>query len=307
MSATETEKVRPKVRAKVQPKAQPRGQARPQARSQPKGQDSVIAEAVSFSKDALGLEDPVTRLRALASFGTSLLRVNRGVIAKGYRQAPEKPLELFEAEYCPFCRHVREALTELDLDAMIYPVPKRGKRFHPLLKKLSGKTKVPFLNDPNTGIKLGESEAIVKYLYEQYGHAWDKAPERRITTSTLASASRGKNGMFAHASRKPRKSLELYSWEGSPYARLVRETLCELEIPYLLHNVGKTPGSHADYMPPEYRAQYMHDYMPGTENRRRMLARAGKVQVPYLIDPNTGVAMFETRRIQEYLRKTYGA
>jgi glutathione S-transferase len=271
------------------------------------GGDSLIAEAVSFGKSALGLEDPGTRLRALASLGTSLLRVNRGVVVKGHRHTPKQPLELFEAEYCPFCRHVREALTELDLDAMIYPVPKRGKRFHARLKKLSGKTKVPFLHDPNTGKSLGESEAIVEYLYKQYGFEWEKVPERRITTSTLASASRGKSGMFAHASKRPRKALELYSWEGSPYARLARETLCELEIPYLLHNVGKTPGSHADYMPPEYRAEYMHDYMPGTENRRTMLARAGKVQVPYLIDPNTGVAMFETRKIQEYLRKTYGA
>jgi glutathione S-transferase len=239
--------------------------------------------------------------------GTSLLRVNRGVVVKGHRKAPRKPLELFEAEYCPFCRHVREALTELDLDAMIYPVPKRGKRFHARLKKLSGKTKVPFLHDPNTGTKLGESEAIAEYLYKEYGHDWDKGPERRLKTSVLATATRGKSGMFARPSSRPRKPLELYSWEGSPYARLARETLCELEIPYLLHNVGKTPGSHADYLPPEYRAEYVHDYMPGTENRRKMLARAGKVQVPYLIDPNTGTAMFETRDIQQYLRKTYGA
>jgi glutathione S-transferase len=47
--------------------------------------------------------------------------------------------------------------------------------------------------------------------------------------------------------------------------------------------------------------------MPGTENRRKFLERAGKIQMPYLIDPNTGVAMFETRDIQDYLRKTYGA
>jgi glutathione S-transferase len=272
-----------------------------------KARDSAITEAVSFGTDALGLDDPGTRLRALASFGASLLRINRGVIVKGHRKAPVQPLELFEAEYCPFCRHVREALTELDLDAMIYPVPKRGKRFHPLLKKLSGKTKVPFLHDPNTGVKIGESEAIVEYLYKEYGFDWERVPERRISTSALATATRGKKGMFAHASKRPRKPLELYSWEASPYARLVRETMCEYEIPYLLHNVGKTPGSHADYMPPEYRAQYMHDYMPGTENRRKMLERAGKVQVPYIIDPNTGVSMFETRKIQEYLRKTYGA
>ena len=266
-----------------------------------------LAEAVAFGTDALGLDDPATRLRALASFGTSLLRINRGVIVKGRRKAPAQPLELFEAEYCPFCRHVREALTELDLDAMIYPVPKGGTRHKKRLMRLSGKTKVPFLHDPNTGTKIGESEAIAEYLYKEYGFDWQKVPERRISTSAMATATRGKKGMFARPSKKPLKPLELYSWEGSPYARLVRETMCEYEIPYLLHNVGKTPGSHSDYMPPEYRARYMHDYMPGTENRRKMLQRAGKVQVPYIIDPNTGVAMFETRNIQEYLRKTYGA
>jgi glutathione S-transferase len=282
--------------------------AKPEAVGKPgKAEESTLAEAVSFGTDALGLDDPAMRLRALASFGTSLLRINRGVIVKGRRKAPAQPLELFEAEYCPFCRHVREALTELDLDAMIYPVPKGGKRHKKLLMQMSGKTKVPFLHDPNTGVKLGESEAIAAYLYKEYGFDWEKVPERRISTSAMATATRGKMGMFARPSKKPRKPLELYSWEGSPYARLVRETMCEYEIPYLLHNVGKTPGSHADYMPPEYRAQYMHDYMPGTENRRRMLERAGKVQVPYIIDPNTGISMFETRKIQEYLRKTYGA
>jgi len=269
--------------------------------------DGVLGEFVAFTVSALGLTDPGTRLRALASTGTSLLRVNRGVIVKGHRKSPAKPLQLFEAEYCPFCRHVRESLTELDLDAMIYPVPKGGKRFRNRLIKLGGKATVPFLHDPNTGTKLYESEAIATYLYKEYGLDWEKVPERRITTSTLASASRGKSGMFAKPSKAPQKPLELYSFEGSPYARLVRETLCELEIPYLLHNCGKTPGSHADYLPPEYRAEYVHDYMPGTDNRRKFLQRAGKIQMPYLIDPNTGVAMFETRAIQDYLRKTYGA
>jgi glutathione S-transferase len=268
---------------------------------------NVLNEIAAFGVSALGLNDPVTRLRAAASLGASLLRVNRGVIVKGHRKAPKVPLVLFEAEYCPFCRHVREALTELDLDAMIYPVPKGGKRHRQRLMKLGGKAKIPFLHDPNTGRKLYESEAIAEYLYKEYGQDWDKVPARRIVTSTLASAARGKKGMFAVPSKAPKKPLELYSWEGSPYARLARETLCELEIPYLLHNVGKTPGSHADYLPPEYRAEYVHDYMPGTENRRKFLARAGRVMVPYIIDPNTHVAMFETRKIQEYLKKTYGA
>jgi glutathione S-transferase len=271
------------------------------------GSSAVLDEVVSFAKHTLGLGDPGTRLRALASFGTTLLRINRGGIVKGRRRAPERPLELYEAEFCPFSRHVREALTELDLDAMIYPVPKGGKRFRQRLAKLGGKAKIPFLHDPNTGAKLYDSEKIVAYLYKQYGHEWQDVPERNIATSTLASLVRGKSGMFAVPSKAPRKPLELYSFESSPYARLTRETLCELQIPYLLHNVGKTPGSHADYLPPEYRYEYVHDYMPGTENRRKFMQRTGRVMVPYIVDPNTNTAMFETRNIEAYLRKTYGA
>ncbi|MDU6056014.1 MAG: glutathione S-transferase N-terminal domain-containing protein, partial [Acinetobacter junii] len=29
-------------------------------------------------------------------------------------------------------------------------------------------------------------------------------------------------------------------------------------------------------------------------------------QVPYLVDPNTGVKMFESAKIVEYLKKQYG-
>ena len=58
------------------------------------------------------MTDPITVARAVASLGTSLLRVNRGLMVKGNRGAPAKTLQLFEAEYCPYCRHVREALTE---------------------------------------------------------------------------------------------------------------------------------------------------------------------------------------------------
>ena len=52
---------------------------------------------------------------------------------------PEKTLELYEFEGCPFCRKVREALTVLDLDAMIYPCPKGGPRFRPMVRERGGK------------------------------------------------------------------------------------------------------------------------------------------------------------------------
>ena len=253
------------------------------------------------------MKDPLSLARAVASLGTSVLRVNRGVIVKGHRQTPAKTLELYEAEYCPYCRHVREALTELDLDVMIYPIPKNAKRHVARLKKLGGETTVPFLHDLNTGVKMYDSEAIANYLYEQYGLEGEEVPQRRILTSTLATLSRGKTGMFAAPNKPAAKRLELYSFEGSPYARLAREVLCELEIKYLLHNCGKTPGGHADYYPPEIRFENMHNYMPGTDNRRKFLKRTGRIMMPYIVDPNTGVDMFQTRDIIEYLRETYAA
>lgn len=253
------------------------------------------------------MHDPLNIAKAVASLGTSVLRVNRGLIVKGNRQKPAKTLELYEAEYCPFCRHVREALTELDLDAMIYPIPKNAKRHVARLKKLGGETKVPFLHDPNTGVKMYDSEEIVKYLYEQYALENEPVPERRILTSTLATLTRAKNGMYAAPNKPASKRLELYSFEASPYARLVREVMCELEIKHLLHNCGKTPGGHSDYYPPEIRYENMHNYMPGTENRRKFLERTGRIMMPYIVDPNTGVDMFQSKDIIEYLRETYGA
>ena len=44
-------------------------------------------------------------------------------------QRPAQLLELYEFEACPFCRKVREALTILDLDAMIFPCPKGAPGF----------------------------------------------------------------------------------------------------------------------------------------------------------------------------------
>ncbi len=64
---------------------------------------------------------------------------------------------------------------------------------------------------------------------------------------------------------------------------MVREVLCCLEIPYLLHNVAR-----------------------GSRRSEAFVARSGKTRVPYLVDPNTGTEMFESREIVGYLRETYG-
>ncbi len=246
-------------------------------------------------------------INALKALPPSVVRAARGSVVKHGGKKPKKLIELYEAEYCPFCRYVREALTELDLDAVIYPVPKKGTRFRSKVEKLGGKPTVPFLRDPNTGTHMYDSEAIVNYLYSHYGPEGATAPARVLRTSVMATAMRGTQGMFAKPSQAPAKRLELYSFESSPYCRMVRETLCELEIPYVLHSVGKGSAVPVAWLTPAARKFLkLTDSTPLTENRQRLKKRAGRVQVPYLVDPNTGAALFESAEIQKYLRETYG-
>ena len=230
----------------------------------------------------------------------------RGSVARPAPKQPAQPLRLYEFEGCPFCRLVREVLTELDLDVMIHPCPKGGTRFRPEVERLGGKQQFPFLVDPNTGDMLYESADINAYLYRVYG---DRAPRHRggpatMLGSNLATAIRGMKGMSARSSTAPHEPLELYSFESSPYSRPVRELLCELEIPYLLRNFGK--AHKADMGPPWVRDRFFPDAPITSRNRQAMREHTGRSQVPFLIDPNTGVEMYESDAICAYLKKTYG-
>ena len=235
----------------------------------------------------------------------------RGTVAfRPVRKQPEKPIELYEYEASPYCRLVREALTELDLDAMIHPCPAGGTRFRPKVQVLGGKEQFPFMVDPNTGARLFESADIVKYLAKTYeGRSrTSKGVKRRIAVGGAYGASalrgwRGFRGMKARPAKAPEKPLELFSFESSPFSRLVREVLCELELPYLLRNAGK--GNWADMGPPWVRDRLWRSEPGSGRNRKVLFERTGRVQVPYLIDPNTGAAMYESADIIRYLEKTY--
>jgi glutathione S-transferase len=243
----------------------------------------------------------------------SQLRGWRGTGIKGRaRQQPQQPLQLYEFEASPFCRLVRERLTELDLDVMVYPCPKGGQRFRPTVKKLGGKQQYPFMVDPNTGTSLYESYDIIRYLNETYeGKVRNpKGLRRQLAVgmalgATLSRALRGVRGFKARLSNTPEKPLELYSFESSPFSRLVREVLCELELPYLLHNTGKARMS--DMGPPEMRDKIFKGPKGTSRNRRFLDEHTGQVQVPYLIDPNTGVEMYESDKIIAYLENVYAA
>ncbi|KAJ9695093.1 hypothetical protein PVL29_010542 [Vitis rotundifolia] len=82
---------------------------------------------------------------------------------------PEKPIEIYEFESCPFCRKVREIVAVLDLDVLFYPCPRNGPNFRPKVAQMGGKQQFPYMVDPNTGVAMYESDDIIKYLVGKYG------------------------------------------------------------------------------------------------------------------------------------------
>ncbi len=224
----------------------------------------------------------------ISSTAASVVRFPLGLRVGAIGPRPEKRLELYDIEACPYCRKVREALTMLDLDVLIRPTPHGGTRFRPEAIARGGKEQFPLLVDPNVDALIYESDEIVAHLYARYGHGRPPLGLRLGTfgnaTSGLASVLRAGGGRNVRPARAhaPIEPLELWSFELSPYSRRVREELCELELPYVLHNVGRE-----------------------SPRRPELLARAGKVMVPYLEDPNTNTKMFESREIVRYLGDTY--
>lgn len=241
------------------------------------------------------------------SLAVSTLAGWRGTVARGVARQPEQVITLYEFEGCPFCRLVREALTELDIDVLIKPCPKGGQRFRPEVTAAGGKAQFPYLVDPNTDTALYESGDIIAYLSRTYGAK--RRPSAggglSVISSQLAALPRAWAGVRARASKAPSQPLELFSFESSPYSRLVRERLCELELPYVLRNMGK--AQKADMGPPIVRKRFYPEAGVRGRNREAMFARTGRLQVPYLIDPNTGTEMYESADILAYLHRTYAA
>jgi glutathione S-transferase len=231
----------------------------------------------------------------------------RGTFVVYAATQPEKPLTLYDFEACPFCRRVREALTALHLDVDIRPCPRNGQRFRTEALRIGGKAQFPLLVDANVDMVLYESETIVEHLFRQYGPgdvvAAYRARPLAPVTRALAFATRLGRGLSARPSHAPREPLRLWSFEASPFSRLVRERLSELELPYTLHNLGK---EHWKESGPATRRITPNPYVPRAGGKRHAFWRAhGRVQLPYLEDPNSGAALFESARIIAYLEQTY--
>jgi len=243
----------------------------------------------SKAKDKRYDVDPEERLNAFTSGAPALLRLGTaGWVANGVEAFPRpaKMIELYEFQGCPFCRKVREATTLLDLDVMFWPCPKDGPTYRPKAVQMSGKSQFPFLVDPNTNTQMLESDAIVEYLFDKYGDgkvplALALGPLTTISVG-LGQAPRLGKGIKYRPSRKPKEPIEIWAYEASPFCLQTREVLTELEIPHIYRSAAR-----------------------GSPKRPAFEAKWGVGQYPYIEDPNTGVAMFETPKINKYLNDTY--
>ena len=142
-----------------------------------------------------------------SSLMTSSLRGWRGTMASARSRQPAQPLQLYDMENCPYCRLVRETLTELDLDAMIYPCPGRGTRFRPEAEAIGGKRLFPLLVDDDTGKHLYESADIVDYLEETYGRRTAAARGWRRSIAIGTAMPRGSARSAAAWRRRERETI----------------------------------------------------------------------------------------------------
>lgn len=197
---------------------------------------------------------------------------------------PTEMIVLYDNESLPRCKRVREIMNLLDLSYECRPC---------FGADADG---IPFIDDPNAGGRISGDNEIIEHLLENYGPPADLFDRKALwpitfqqfslATSQLVASLRGNPGSSqqtnARADNANMKPIELWAYECSPFVRPVKEKLASLGLPHILVSCSR-----------------------GSRNRDRMVEKTGRFQVPYLVDGNTGIEMFEGAEIVEYLEAVY--
>ena len=219
-------------------------------------------------------------------------------------------VKLYDVENSKECRPVREKITELDL-VVEQVIPSATNSIASILPINCKRFLIPVLvaavSEEEEYLTIEGTEDILKFLDESfvdqeqqqildannnsndqldtfkeylqlagmYLTEWIRLGKGSQVSSSITSSPNTVN--------RPEKTLILYSYEGNQFCRIVREVLTELDINYELRSAGKKSP------------------------RRDELASitGGSTQCPYLIDPNTGVSIPDSKDIVEYLYKNY--
>jgi glutaredoxin len=215
-------------------------------------------------------------------------------------------VKLYDVENSKTCRPVREKITEFDLvveqvipsatNSIASILPNNCERIPVLVAAVSEEEFLTIEGTENILKFLDESfvdqeqqqildannsndqlDTFKEYLQlaGMYLTEWIRLGKGSQVSSSVTSSPNTVN--------RPEKTLILYSYEGNQFCRIVREVLTELDITYELRSAGKESP------------------------RRDELASitGGSTQCPYLIDPNTGVSIPDSKDIVEYLYRNY--
>lgn len=195
---------------------------------------------------------------------------------------PEQTLVLHDNDSSPNCKRVREMMNLLDITYEVRPV----------FEIEHG----PTLFDPNTDETISNTQQIIEHLLEKYGppsSAFDRKAlwpiefeAFAVATSKFAASLRGNPGSKRQGNARPdnekMQPIEIWGYECSPFVKPVREKLCNLGLPHRVVSCSR-----------------------GSRNRDRMIERTGRFQVPFIVDANTGIEMYEGPEIVEYLEAVY--
>jgi hypothetical protein len=198
---------------------------------------------------------------------------------------PEKDLILLDCEGCDGSRRVREALSTLGLDCVVFPTPLRAPSSRApwqdnVDSMLSGCCDEvqgqPVLMDPNVqSLRCGGRQQtlvgagnIISYLWRVYGSAakkpWNYIAVSRLETApfmlgslyrTLPTLLRplpamGNALIVAQVASAAESELpQLFGCENCPHTRRVRELLCSMQVPYVQRTIARgCLSNRADFM-----------------------------------------------------------
>lgn len=237
-----------------------------------------------FSMERIGSDDTGYAVMRLGGLFKS---VEKSSCLSGYPR-PSRPLVLFHRTDSAGCKKVREAMSILDLDVLVYPIPDGGPRWTSVAGFEQG-MEGPVLVDSTHGVTLRDADAIVEHLFTMYGNP-NKIPwilrSNAVSDFLLQSALKMRGGtgsMYKGNTQVPEKPLVFWAYEASPFCAVVQEVLCELAIPHVIKNVAR-----------------------GSAKRSILFGEVGHFQAPFLEDPNENVCMFESAAIIEHLLSKYG-
>eukprot|EP00571_Detonula_confervacea_P014530 CAMPEP_0172308430 /NCGR_PEP_ID=MMETSP1058-20130122/9023_1 /TAXON_ID=83371 /ORGANISM="Detonula confervacea, Strain CCMP 353" /LENGTH=330 /DNA_ID=CAMNT_0013020841 /DNA_START=55 /DNA_END=1044 /DNA_ORIENTATION=- len=221
--------------------------------------------------------------------GPIRIRDSSSVLDQAVRR-PEETIVLYGIESSPRCKRVREMMNLLDITYECRPCFGENNNDQAVAAA------VPYIDDPNIDRTISGDDKIIEHLLEQYGpptSSYDRKAlwpitfqEFSLATSQLTAMLRGNPGATQQPNSRPdnanMKPLELWAYECSPFVQPVKEKLASLGLPHRIVSCSR-----------------------GSKNRDRMVEKTGRFQVPYLVDSNTGIDMFEGAEIVEYLEAVY--